>query len=207
MPIRRRPEVQRAFDEVRFGATRILNVRDALLTGAEAVRRVEGWIRAKQVERADEVLVITGRGNQSVGQIAVVREEVRKLLNRLRRAGVVSAISEHTPGSFAVSLASLRAMFDAPPRTRDGHAGRQRHPPRNNPQVLAGLSDETLELLRRVAMHSLHSLGIPDPDEPFILGEMERNFSLLSRALGTAPTEAALRSAIARALAEYEDAD
>ncbi|MFN8668279.1 MAG: Smr/MutS family protein [Gemmatimonadaceae bacterium] len=207
MAIRRRPAVQRAFDEVRFGATRILNVRDALLTGAEAVRRVEGWIRAKQVEHADEVLVITGRGNQSVGQIAVVREEVRKLLNRLRRAGVVSAINEHTPGSFAVSLAPLRAMFDAPPRSRDGHAGRQRHPPRNNPQALAGLGEETLALLRRVAMHSLDSLGMPDPDEPFIQGEMERKFSLLARALGTAPSEAALRTAIARALAEYEDAD
>ena len=204
--MRRRPAVQRAFDEVRFGATRILNVRDALLTGTEAVRRVDGWLRAKQVEDADEVLIITGRGNQSVGQIAVVREEVRKLLGQLRRAGVVAEIGEHTPGSFVVRLAPLRAMFEAPPRTRDGHEGRQRHPRPANPQALAGLQDDTRALLRRVALHSLDSLGMRDPDEPFIQGEMERKFSLLSRAIGTPPSEEALRIAIARALEEYEDA-
>ena len=61
--MRRRPAVQRAFDEVRFGATRILNVRDALLTGTEAVRRVDGWLRAKQVEdasRAGDLVVVPG---------------------------------------------------------------------------------------------------------------------------------------------------
>ena len=35
-----------------------------------------GWLRAKQVEEAGEVLIITGRGNQSEGQVAVVREAV-----------------------------------------------------------------------------------------------------------------------------------
>lgn len=205
--MRRRPAVQRAFDEVRFGAARILNVRDALLTGAEAVRRVDGWLRAKQVEQADEVLIITGRGNQSVGQIAVVREEVRKLLGRLRRAGVVLEVGEHTPGSFAVKLAPLRAMFEAAPRTRDGHEGRQRRPPPPNPQVLAGVNEETLALLRRVAVLALDSLGMRDPDEPFVQAEMERKFSMLTRAIGGAPSEDALRAAVARTLAEYEDAD
>ncbi|MFP5354388.1 MAG: hypothetical protein ACLGIK_04420, partial [Gemmatimonadota bacterium] len=68
--MRRRPAVQQAFDEARFGATRILNVRDPLLSGVEAVRRADGWLRAKQVERAEEVLVITGRGAGSVGHVA-----------------------------------------------------------------------------------------------------------------------------------------
>ncbi|HNV76210.1 MAG TPA: hypothetical protein PLX31_01025 [Gemmatimonadaceae bacterium] len=205
--MRRRPAVQQAFDEARFGTTRILNVRDALLTGAEAVRRADGWLRAKQVEVADEVLVITGRGNGSVGQIAVVREEVRSLLNRLRRAGVVAEIREHTPGSFAVRLAPLRALFEAPPRTRDGHEGRQRHPTPPNPQSLAGLSAETLDALRQLAILSLHSLGIPAPEARFVQSEMEREFSLLARAIGGPLDEAALRAAVTRALHEYEEAD
>lgn len=205
--MRRRPEVQKAFDEARFGATRILNVRDALLTGVEAVRRADGWLRAKQVERAEEVLVITGRGNGSVGQIAVVREEVRKLLNRLRRAGVVAEIREHTPGSFAVRLAPLRALFDAPPRTRDGHEGRQRHPTPPNPQSLAGLGPDTMELLRRLAFHSLDSLGMADPAPEFVQGEMEQKFAVLARAIGGTLNEDALRGAITRALIEYEESD
>ncbi len=205
--MRRRPEVQKAFDEARFGATRILNVRDALLTGVEAVRRADGWLRAKQVERAEEVLVITGRGNGSVGQVAVVREEVRKLLNRLRRAGVVAEIREHTPGSFAVRLAPLRALFDAPPRTRDGHEGRQRHPTAPNPQSLAALGADTMEQLRRLALHSLDSLGIADPDPAFVQGEMERKFAVLTRAIGGTLNEDALRAAIGRALIEYEESD
>lgn len=205
--MRRRPEVQKAFDEARFGATRILNVRDALLTGIEAVRRADGWLRAKQVERAEEVLVITGRGNGSVGQVAVVREEVRKLLNRLRRAGVVAEIREHTPGSFAVRLAPLRALFEAPPRTRDGHEGRQRHPTAPNPQSLAGLGADTIELLRRLAVHSLDSLGIADPAPDFVQGEMERKFAVLTRAIGGTLNEDALRAAIGRALIEYEESD
>jgi hypothetical protein len=90
--MRRRAAVQQAFDEARFGATRMLNVREPMLTGAEAARRAEGWLRAKQVEHVEEVLVITGRGNGSPGQVGVVREEIRKLLGRLRRAGVVDRI-------------------------------------------------------------------------------------------------------------------
>lgn len=125
--MRRRPAVQQAFDEARFGATRILNVRDPMLSGAEAVRRAEGWLRAKQVECAGEVLIVTGRGAGSVDHIAVVREEVRKLLARLRRGGVVSEIVEHTPGSFAVRLAPMRALFEAAPRLRDTVASRGRH--------------------------------------------------------------------------------
>ena len=41
--------LQRAFDEVRFGATRTLNLRESLPTGAEAARRLEAWLRQHQV--------------------------------------------------------------------------------------------------------------------------------------------------------------
>lgn len=204
--MRRRPAVQQAFDEARFGATRILNVREPLLSGAEAVRRAEGWLRAKQVERAEEVLVITGRGAGSVGQVAVVREAVRTLLNRLRRQGVVTEIREHTAGSFAVTLAPLRALFEAPRRTRDGDAGRRQSSP-GSAAVLAGLAPDTLDLLRRLAAHSLDSLGMPAPDEGFLVAEMGRKFSLLARAAGGQLTEESLRAALTRALLEYEEGD
>ncbi|GMV08486.1 MAG TPA: Smr/MutS family protein [Gemmatimonadaceae bacterium] len=203
----RRPIVKAAFDQARFGATRILNVRDPLLSGAEAVRRADGWIRAKQVERAEEVLVITGRGAGSPGQEPVVREAVRKLLGRLRRQGVVAEFREHTPGSFAVRLASLRAMFEAPPRTRDGGASRPSRRAARTPATLPGLEPETLALLRRLAIHSLDSLGIAAPDEAFIGNEMARKFSLLARAAGGQPSEDMLRTALHHALLEYEDGD
>ncbi len=205
--MRARPGLQQAFDEARFGATRTLNVREPMLSGAEASRRAEGWLRAKQVEHAGDVLVITGRGNGSPGQVGVVREEVRQLLGRLRRAGVVASVEEHTAGSFAVTLAPLRALFEAPARTRDGHEGRQRHPPPRNPGSLTGLSADTLLLLRRLATYSLHSLGLAAPDDGFVEAEMEREFALLSRACGGALSEATLRAAIEHALLEFEEQD
>jgi hypothetical protein len=212
--MRRRPSVQQAFDEARFGATRILNVRDPLLSGAEAVRRADGWLRAKQVECAGEVLIVTGRGAGSVDQVPVVREEVRKLLARLRRGGVVSDIREHTPGSFAVRLAPMRALFEAPPRSRDGHDPRRRTPGKDTStgapahELLAGLSPATRDLLHRLAVHALHALGLADPDERYVQGEMARKFSVLTRAAaasGAPLSEAWLRDAIARALDEYEN--
>lgn len=205
--MRARDGLHQAFDEARFGATRILNVREPMLTGAEATRRAEGWLRTKQVEHAGDVLVITGRGNGSPGQVGVVREEVRKLLGRLRRAGVVSTVEEHTAGSFAIRLAPLRALFDAAARTRDAGAGSAHRAPRRSPGTLAGLSDDTLALLRRLATASLHSLGLTDPEDDFVEAEMEREFALLSRACSGSLDESTLRSAITHALREFEEHD
>ncbi|MCC6769602.1 MAG: Smr/MutS family protein [Gemmatimonadaceae bacterium] len=205
--MRRRPAIQQAFDEARFGATRSLNVREPMLSGAEAVRRAEGWLRTKQVEQAGEVLVITGRGNNSPGQVGVVRDEIHKLLGRLRRAGVVAAMSEHTSGSFAVTLAPLRALFDAPARSRDGHQGRQRHPTPRYPGSLAGLTPETLARLRQLASVTLESLGFAVVDDAYVQAEMERAFTLLTRAGGHQLSEASLCAAIERALLEHEDLD
>lgn len=210
--MRRRPSVQQALDEARFGATRILNVRDPLLSGAEAVRRADGWLRAKQVESAGEVLIVTGRGAGSVDQVPVVREEVRKLLARLRRGGVVSEIHEHTPGSFAVRLAPMRALFEAPPRSRDGHDTRGRtaaaRAAADTHELLAGLPPATCDLLRRLAVQALHALGLADPDERFVREEMARKFSVLARAAtaaGQPLSEGWLHDAIQRALDEYEN--
>ncbi|MEO6444003.1 MAG: hypothetical protein ABIZ91_18025 [Gemmatimonadaceae bacterium] len=204
--MQRRPQVQQAFDEVRFGSTRILNVRDALLSGAEAVRRADGWLRAKQVEHAGEVLVITGRGNGSEGQVPVVREDVRRLLTRLRHAGVVSEVQEHTPGSFAIRLAPLRALFEAPARNRARASAAPSPSAPADPRSLEGLEVSTRALLRRLAVHSLESLGMRHPDERFVATEMERKFAILAHGASQgALSDNWMRLAIERALQEYEE--
>ena len=204
--MRRRPQVQKAFDEVRFGGTRILNVRDALLSGAEAVRRADGWLRAKQVERAGEVLVVTGRGNGSVGNIPVVREAIRKLLTKLRHAGVVTEVQEHTAGSFAVQLAPLRTLFEAPARNRSQSATPRMLPALADPRSLDGLASSTRDMLRRLAVHSLDSLGIHELAEGFVATEMERKFAILVHGASEGMlSDDWLRSALERALREYED--
>ena len=55
--------LRQAFDEVRFGALRTLNLRLSMPTAHEAAARVEQWLRQHQVQQSGEVLVITGRGN------------------------------------------------------------------------------------------------------------------------------------------------
>lgn len=202
--MRRRPGLEKAFDEAHFGASRILNVRDSLPTGAEAVRRADGWLRTKQVERAGEVLVITGRGNSSPGQVPVVREEIRKLLNALRRTGVVEEVTEHSPGSFAVRLAPLRALFEAPRRGRG--TAPVYPPPPMAPASLAGLDAETRSALHDLAVRSLESLGLAAPGEGYVVDEMERQFALLARGAPEGEfSDAWLRSVVANALEEYED--
>ena len=111
-----------AFDEARFGPAKTLNLRNTLPTAREAVGRAESWIRERQASRAGELLIITGRGNQSDGGIAVVREAVVRLFASLRRRGVISAVKEHTPGSFVVTPAPLSALREAGRRRREPEA-------------------------------------------------------------------------------------
>src|ERR1700680_395522 len=111
--------VWKAFDEAEFGTKNILNLRESLPTAADARHRAEAWLRERQVARSSEVLVITGRGNQSPGGISPVRAAVVALLPALRRRGVVSEWREHTPGSFVVKLGSISALLDAPRRKCD----------------------------------------------------------------------------------------
>jgi hypothetical protein len=186
--------VLRAFDEVTFGSERTLNLRDRLPSEADALRRANGWLRERQVMGANEVLVITGRGLGSDNGVGVIKAGVLRLLPTLRRQGVVTTWREHTPGSFIVQLAPLRALFEAPRRKRQAVAAAPA------PESLEGLSSDTRDLLRAVAMRSLEVLGIRGV-EPFIKDEMLRYFALFA---ATAPDsfdrEEWLRKALRRAL-------
>lgn len=181
-----------------------MNLRDRLPSGAEAVRRAEGWLRTRQVERVGEVLLITGRGKGSPGNVPVVRDEIQRLLLRLRRAGVVLDIREHTAGSFAVKLAPLRALFEAPRRQRDASTA----PRTTDSSGLAGVDGSTRQLLRQLAERSLDSLGVQRPDATQVDTEMARQFSLLVRGSPDhGRSDEWLRAALTRALHEYEDLD
>lgn len=196
------PELHRAFDEARFGRERTLNLRETLPRPVEAERRAESWLRERQVARAGEVLVITGRGNQSYDGISAVRASIATLLGRLKRKGVVSAVEEHTPGSFVVRLAPLGALRNAPARSR----GFRNNRPPADPAALAGLSPETLKCLRRLALRSLEELGAHDPSR-FVEAEMVAQFSAIAAGVPEGPDrEFRLRDAIDAVTQEYDDA-
>ncbi|HEV2643368.1 MAG TPA: hypothetical protein VGT98_11695 [Candidatus Elarobacter sp.] len=194
------PHIQKAFDELRFGPLRTLNLRESLPSADEARMRTDGWIRAKQVERAGEVLVITGRGNSSEGGVSAVRNAVLALFPSLRRRNVITGWQEHTPGSFVVTLAPMSALFEAPKRRRERDAV-----PAAAPQSLSALSPDTLAMLRDLAVASLTVLGVHD-HERFVESEMTTKFATLSAALPAADDpEEELRLAIRHALDELND--
>jgi hypothetical protein len=191
--------IQKAFDEVRFGALRTLNLRESLPTADEARARADSWIRTKQVERAGELLIITGRGKGSEGGVSVVRQAILALFPSLRRRNVITKWEEHTAGSFVVTLAPVAAMFEAPRRRREPAAVVAM------PASLSALDPETLNLLRDLAIASLMLLGVHD-SERFIESEMTTKFSMLTAALsGAEDPERELRAAIQHALEELEE--
>jgi hypothetical protein len=194
------PPLSHAFDEIRFGPDRTLDLHEQLPSGVQAVARTEAWLREKQASGAREVLVITGRGNNSEGGVSVVREEVRRLLSRLRRGGVVREVAQHTEGSFVVTLALLSALRDAPRRRRDPM------PPRaSDPDSLMQLEPQTRDLLRKVSLRALEELGIRDP-EPFVQREMLVQLSCAIHSIpGCSDREERLRAALTMLLAEYDD--
>jgi hypothetical protein len=185
-----------ALDEVAFGAERTLNLRESLPTAAEARARTETWLRGRQAQGTGDVLIITGRGNQSVGGTGVIRQEVLAMLPSLRRKGVVESWREHSPGSIVVTPAPLSTLINAGKRRRDAEL------PPQQPQPIAGLERQTAELLRQLALVNLESLGIVATDV-FIEQEMARTFStLMTSVLDSPDREAAIRAAIQRALEE-----
>jgi hypothetical protein len=192
--------LRQAFDEVRFGAAKTLNLRESLPTAVAATARAEAWLRQAQVDRADEVLVVTGRGNQSEGGIGVVRQAVDKLLHQLKRSGVVASHREYTEGSFVVNLAPVRTLWEAPRRNR----GRGAKTSPSSPTSLAALDPDSLALLRELALRSLHDLGVKDEDA-FIEGEMLRQFSALAASIGQAPDRERLLRAAIRAAIDQRD--
>jgi hypothetical protein len=192
--------LRQAFDEVRFGAQRTLNLRESLPTPEDATARAEAWLRQQQVDRADEVLIVTGRGNQSEGGVSVVRDAVIRLLHVLKRRGVITGHEEHTPGSVVVTLAPLSALWESPRRKR----GRGIAPPPATPPSLDDLDDETRTMLRNLAERALEGLGLKDT-ATFLQGEMLRQFGAIAATVGDAPgREARLRTAIRAALDQHE---
>lgn len=191
--------IQKAFDEIRFGPSRTLNLRESLPTADEARARADNWIRAKQVERAGELLIITGRGNGSEGGVAVVRQTILALFPSLRRRNIITKWEEHTAGSFVVTLAPMTAMFEAPNRRREPAVKLP------VPDSLSALSPETLKLLRELAVSSLFMLGVHNP-ERFVESEMMTKFTKLTAALsGSDDPEVELRAAIQHALDELDE--
>jgi hypothetical protein len=192
--------LRQAFDEIRFGPQRTLNLRESFPTVSVAVTRTESWLRQQQVERADEVLIITGRGNNSEGGVSVVRQAVIALLHTLKRRGVVSGHEEHTQGSFVVTLAPVSALWESPVR----NSGRGVAPPPPTPPSLDDLDAETKVMLRNLAERSLEALGVKDT-ATFLQGEMLKHFGAIAASIGDAPhRERRLRDAIRVALDQYE---
>lgn len=186
-----------AFDELRFGPQRTLNLRESLPTASEAVRRAETWLREQQVKGAKEVLVITGRGNLSVGGVGVVRAAVEKLLFSLHRRGVVASHHDHNPGAFVVELAPLRALSEVPARRRE------RSPVSPAPE-LHGLTRQTMTLLRDLAERSLDTLGVTSTDAR-IADEMHRHLRVIAPGLASGPhMEEQLQKTLRAAIAEYD---
>jgi hypothetical protein len=192
--------LQKAFDEVRFGAAKTLNLRTLLPTASEAAQRVESWLRQQQVQQSDCVLVITGRGNNSEDGVSVVREATRRVFSELRRKGVIADASEHTAGSFVVTLAPMSAMLEA----RSGQREQPVQPPLTTPPTLATLDEETRQLLRALAEQSLDALGVRERG-PFLETEMLRLFGTLAATVREGPDrERRLRVAITAAMSEYD---
>jgi hypothetical protein len=193
-------ELRRAFDEVRFGPERTLNLRASLPTADAAVARAEAWLRQQQVQGTTEVLIVTGRGNRSEGGFSVVRQAVLQRLVALKRKGVVANHVEHTPGSFAVTLAAVQALWESPRRNR----GRGAAPPPRSPPSLDELDGETRAMLRDLAARALDALGVKNP-EAFLEGEMLRQFAAIASSVaGTAHRERHLKEAIRTALEQVE---
>jgi hypothetical protein len=191
--------LDRAFDELRFGGQRTLNLRAMQPTALQATQLAERWLREQQVLGADEALVITGRGNNSVEGYSPVREAIVKLLPSLRRRNVIAGYAEHTPGSFVVTFAPVTSLFETPKRRREKPA------PAPRPPSLQGLDDETVRQLRDLAAMSLAVLGLNAPTRAQLEDEMLRQFSVLSAALPAgADREALLQQAMLRAAEEYE---
>lgn len=196
--------LRQAFDEARFGGGRTLNLRETLPTAAEAVARAEAWLRQQQVQltsRDAEVLIITGRGNNSVGGVSVVRSAIEGLIHRLKQRGVVAGYREHSPGSFVVALAPVHALWNPP-----AHAPAREAPaPPPDPSSLEALDRETRALLRQLAERSLEQLGVRGDRDRFVEGEMVRQFSALAATLAAdRQREDLLRAAIRRALEQYD---
>jgi hypothetical protein len=188
-----RDGLARAFDSVRFGDRNILNLRESLPTPADAVARLEQWLRQKQVEATEEVLVVTGRGNNSPDGVSPVREAVVRAIATLRRRNVIERYEEHTPGSFSIRLAPVRAMLDAPHRKKEKE---KKGADAATPQI----SPANRKLLRDLSERTLEALGIKETDA-FLEAEMQRHLRNILKGVPAGPDQdGKLRAALRVAL-------
>jgi hypothetical protein len=196
--------IERAFDELRFGASRTLNLRDGLPTVAEAEQRVEAWLRQQQAEGGGDVLIITGRGLGSLDGVGKVRAAVLKRCTRLKRLNIVAEVREHGPGALVLTVAPLRALVEAP-RLRTGHSA-----PVSvvDPEELAALPDDIRASLRTVADLTVQRLGIRVPSDAMIADEMRAQFAAIAPGVAAATDRIdALRRVTQRLLHELREAD
>lgn len=168
------------------------------------MRRAEPWLRDRQMAKAGEVLVVTGRGAGSPSGVGAIRAAIRPLLARLRREGVIAAVAEHNPGALRVTLAPIRALFESGPRSR----GPQPLPV--TPAAPAGLNvldDETRRELRQLAEYSLEQLGVRMEDR-FVADEMLRQFTILTRCIASDEPDriSRLKFLVSAARRAYEEA-
>jgi hypothetical protein len=112
----------------------------------------------------------------------------------------VADFTEHTAGSFVVTLAPMSAMLDAGKRRREQTpVTKPAEPP-----TLSALSDGTRHMLRDLAEHSLDALGMRERD-PFVESEMLRLFGVLAASVPEGPDrEKRLQAAIRSAMNEYD---
>ncbi len=194
--------IERVFDQLRFGASRTLNLRDGLPTVAQAETRVESWLRLQQAEGGGEVLVITGRGLGSLDGVGRVRDAVQRRCTQLKRLNVVTDVREYGPGAFVVTVATLRALVE-PPRMRTGRKTPTQVP---DPNELAALPAELRAVLRELSILSVQRVGVREPTDAMIADEMRTQFGALSPSAVSAPDPAAaLQRAAERLLQELRE--
>ena len=111
------------------------------MTGDEARRRTEQWLRDRQAERVRTVVVVTGRGLHSQG-IPVIKNEIEHLLALLKGTLVARWEVTHFGGGYRIELRT------PPPE------------PRTRPAPEPRLLREADPVLRRRAEEALWELGI-----------------------------------------------
>jgi hypothetical protein len=183
---------------MRFGPSRTLDLHRGSPTGAQAVARLEAWLREQQALGATELLVITGRGKGSVDRAAVIRPAVEAQLRTLATQGVVASHQAHNAGAFVVTLQPFRAAV----RARRAPSTPAPAPPTvPDPPALRALPADLRDALRTLALASLDDLGVQAPTPAQLADEMQARFAALSAAAAGAPDPAAaLRAAIRAAL-------
>ncbi|HEU0012127.1 MAG TPA: Smr/MutS family protein [Longimicrobium sp.] len=122
------------------------------MTGTEAIRKTEQWLRDRQAEGARTVIVVTGRGLRSPW-LPVLRREIEHLLQGLKGTLVASFAAEDFGGSFRVEL--------------------RRPPPAPPPPAEPALLREADPALRRRAEEALYDLGIA-PTPALVEAEIKR---------------------------------